>query len=63
MTKMINVSEPSICGTRCQTDVSQKIIAWTCLKRDATPTFLLDGVIFDVIGDSLSEHLTLSTVY
>ena len=41
----------------------QKIIVWICLKRNATPTFLLDGDIFDVIGNSLCEHLTLSTVY
>ena len=45
--------EQSIFETRCQTGVSQKIIVWTCLKRDLTPTFLLDRVIFDVIGDSL----------
>ena len=41
--------EHSICGTRCQTGVSQRNIVWICLKRDAI--FLLDGVIFDVIGN------------
>ena len=43
-----------------KTGVSQKIIVWTYLKRDATPTFLLDGVIFDVIGDSKSLNANFS---
>ena len=31
-----------------QTGVSQRTTTWICLRRDATPTFLLDEVIFDV---------------
>ena len=38
------------CGTCYQTNVFQKTNTWICLRIDATPNFLLDGVIFDVIG-------------
>ena len=51
--------EQSVCGTRYQTSVFQKTTTWIYLRRNATTIFILDGVIFDVIGVSLkSEHLT-----
>ena len=51
--------EQLVCGTRYQTSVSQRTTTLICLRIDATPTFVLDEVIFDVIGVSLkSEHLT-----
>ena len=44
--------EQSVCGTRYQTGVFLRITTWFCLRRGATPTFLNDRVIFDVIGGS-----------
>ena len=40
--------EQSMCGTHYQTSVSMKITTWICLRKDATPTLLLDGVILMV---------------
>ena len=46
-------------GTRCQTRVSPKIIVWTWLKKDDTPTFFARR---DHLR-SLRKNLTLSTIY
>ena len=55
--------EQSVCGTRYQTDVFLRITTWICLRRNASPIFILDGVIYDVIGGSLnvntSPHLLI----
>ena len=59
MPSMMNKSffhEQSICATRYQINISLKTTTWICSRRDATLTLLLDGVIFDVIGDSLNVN-------
>ena len=50
--------EQSVLEIRYQTGVPQRTTTWFWLRRYATPTSLLDGIIFDVIGVSFkSEHL------
>ena len=47
------------CGTRYQTDVFLRNTAWNCLRRDATSTFFLDGVIGSSSNVSTSPYLLI----